>query len=298
MCRTLTQRIKFTRQLSGVWRLHGNTIFTTAGGYVCGAWGKRRAKARCARRATGKALCRTRLCQIANVFFSPDSSCLCVASPADFKMFDADTGELLWERAVANGCYPTHQGWRCLVSRRYTPSRIAFLDITTAGVQKSTMAIKCRCIILGKRKVDSRLRRCGIHTRWAISPSLPAISSVAGLRRFMKRGLMRHFPRLLNEGKPSYAIVETATGRELFRGINRGNWPAALSEDGSTVAESVRREATIRIRFIAFPDLGRACHQGLVVGSRRSIHRGPGLAIPVPSPHPVAAKRRTSGQRP
>src|SRR5207249_933569 len=64
---------------------------------------------------------------------------------------------------------------------------------------------------------------------------------------FWEKWLDEHWPELLHDMAWGVLVMETTTGRELFRGVNCGKTSATLSADGSTLVTSEALEDDVRV---------------------------------------------------
>ena len=137
-------------------------------------------------------------------------------------MFDANTGRVLWERSgggpdffAVDGAIVLHQAFRT--------SPLEFLDARTG-----------QCIATTPIEVQS----------WNLAPILTPNRRhflVIGRQRrdrepyFWEAWLEKRWPDIFGDHIPAVSVMETATGRELFRVLRHGWQSRLLSDDGSTL---------------------------------------------------------------
>jgi len=205
-------------------------------------------------------------------------------------MFDAGTGSLLWKRTgvMESRFLP---GGEVI---GYSPWVLTLLDPRTGGeidglpndVQVPPMAGKAPWPTATPDGRHFHLR--GIQTR----NRTPF---------FGEKWLDKWLPQLFGEGRQTDVIVETATGRELFRLLGRGKRGVWLSDDGSTLvtADGESQEDYILRVWDVRPRRAYAWTIGVAAGAwlagwalRRLWTRARSSGRPSPSGIPLGTPRR------
>jgi len=155
--------------------------------------------------------------------FSPDSRLLSFVTRKFAGMADAESGQVLWQRHIyySSDLFAKNAD---IMLRQDEPNKWADFIDTRSGKFKAAIPVTFyddemtltpdgrHCVISGKR--------------YRNDPPRP-----------WERWLDTHCPWLLNSEAACVVVMETATWRELFRTVNRGEI-GHLSADGSTLATS------------------------------------------------------------
>lgn len=179
--------------------------------------------------ATGKLLWSFPMRMGGNGLFSPDHALVYLVhgvdrgkSVATLTMFDAATGRVLWERrADGTITFPANTGILLLQEDFSGPQR--FLDART-GEEKATIPLD-----FTTANYIPVLTPDGRH--FVIGGWQQRIREA----HFWEAWLETRWPELFGDGLPGVLIMESATGRELFRTVNRGDHAHTLSDDASTL---------------------------------------------------------------
>jgi WD40 repeat protein len=179
--------------------------------------------------ATGKLLWSFPMRLSENCEFSQDDSLVYLVHGVDrakeaatLTMFDAATGRVLWERrGYGTTTFARNTGMLLQQDDFTTPQRV--LDART-GEAKATLPFNfptANCIPV--LTPDGRsFAICGWQQR--MRPPF-----------FWEAWLEKQWPELFGDGLPGVLVVESATGRELFRAVNCGDHGCTLSHDASTL---------------------------------------------------------------
>ncbi len=142
-------------------------------------------------------------------------------------MFDVPTGQILWHQSAFWGSTRFGGITGILFHREDQTGSLQLLDPQT-GEPKATLAPEFRVSFTPDLSTDSR------HV------------VIRGERKrdrepyFWEKWLEKPWPELFGDGVRTTMVMETATGRELFRVANMGGW--ILSDDGSTLVTTYRAE--------------------------------------------------------
>jgi WD40 repeat protein len=159
--------------------------------------------------------------------FSADGSLVYLVQEFDPKnsvltMFDAETGRVLWERPSGGTTYFAGKTGVLMHQEDFTKPQL-FLDACT-GEERATVPLD-----FSTANYIPLLTPDGRHFvigGWQVRQRQPF---------FWEVWLEKHWPEVFGDGRPGVLVMETATGRELFRLINRGDQKYSLSDDGGTL---------------------------------------------------------------
>jgi hypothetical protein len=165
----------------------------------------------------------------ASCVFSPDDSLVCLVHGVDrdkdaatLTMFDAATGQVLWERRAYGTTMFARNTGMLLQQEDFTKSP-RFLDARTGEV-KATMPLDFLTgYCVPELTSDGRHFVIGGRQQRTGEPC------------FWEAWLENRWPELFGNGLPGALVMESATGRELYRTVNSGDYSYALSHDASTL---------------------------------------------------------------
>lgn len=160
--------------------------------------------------------------------FSPDGSLFLMLQGKDSKyslrVFDATSGQELWQQP-STGC-GAFAGNSIVLNRAADDSRLQVLNART-GELKWTETMRPRNVLMLPSSTPD-----------ASHFVIQGVQSRGRNAYFWEKWLDDGWPDFLGEGRPFASIVESATGRELFR-VHRGKpndlRHTLLSDDGSTL---------------------------------------------------------------
>jgi WD40 repeat protein len=204
------------------------------------------------------------------------------ASTSVFTMFDASSGRVLWERPCVL-VEPFAADAVTLLRKSYA-AYLEFLD-ARSGVCRITAPID---IASGQFTPDGRHVLLFGHQSRRREPY------------FWEAWLEERWPDIFGDRIPAMSVMETATGRELFRVLRHGWQWFALSDDGSTLVTVDAADGDAENRFIVrvwdvspakayLWAIGAAAGTGIaLVGLRRAwrklkVRRSPSTPTPLPS---------------
>jgi WD40 repeat protein len=177
--------------------------------------------------ATGALLWSHTMQRGGNVVFAPDGSLCYFVRELDEKksivtMFDAASGQVLWEKPALGSTYFAMNGDILLYQEDFAKP-MHFLDARTGAVQ-ATIPLNFRTA--NYIPVLTHDGRHFVIGGWQMRNREPY---------FWETWLEKYWPDLFGDDIDGALVMETATGRELFRVVNRAKDSYALSDDGSTL---------------------------------------------------------------
>lgn len=177
--------------------------------------------------ATGQLLWSYTMKHAEHVAFAPDNSVCFLVRRRDPKnsvltMFDADTGRVLWEGPASGSTYFAKHT-NVLLNQEDFDKPLRFLDARTGALQ-ATVPLNFRTA--NYIPMQTRDGRHFVIGGWQMRNREPY---------FWETWLEKYWPELFGDDIDGALVMETATGRELFRVVNRAKESYALSDDGSTL---------------------------------------------------------------
>jgi hypothetical protein len=183
-----------------------------------------------------------------NFEFAPDGSLCYLVRQLEHTfflatMFDAANGQVLWEKP-AYGTTRFAMDGAVLLYQEDFAKPVHFLDARSGAIQ-ATIPLNFRTA--NYIPMLTRDGRQFVIGGWQMRNREPY---------FWETWLEKYWPELLGDDIDGALVMETATGRELFRVVNRAKESYALSDDGNTlvtVDPAPGPEKTVIIRIWDIP---------------------------------------------
>jgi hypothetical protein len=218
-----------------------------------------------------------------NAVFSPNNQRLAIwvvgsEQTCKLQMLNAETGQQLWDAPIrdAHGVGFTPDGTLFHTYQGTDNDMFTIFDVATGDVLWSRPVRGLPLFVVGtglllyKESLSTPLEwldpRTGEHRgdgpkNFSMTFAVPTpdgrhflLNGWQGQRRelyFWERWLEKWLPGEFGDGKEAIVILESTTGRELFRVVNRGTHSRRLSDDGSILVtvdlHPTTRDAVIRV---------------------------------------------------